>query len=84
MNRRPYILLAVALVIAMSRPATAQEKSAPSDLPDAPAPKQAPNDTTQKQDKNIFATPLGLITRRSYVYPELATTPGTANLQGEI
>ena len=76
MNRRTYVLLAAAIVIVMSRPAMAQEKPAPANLPDAPAPKQDQNDTTQKQDKNIFATPLGLITKRSYVYPELATTSG--------
>jgi hypothetical protein len=75
MNRRAQVMLA-AMILLTSRVATAQEKAAPANLPDAPAPKQSQNDTTQKQDKNIFATPLGLITRRSYVYPELATTPG--------
>src|SRR5580704_13219755 len=76
MNRRTYVVLEAAIMIVMSRAAAAQEKPPPANLPDAPTPKQDQNDTTQKQDKNIFATPLGLITRRSYVYPELATTPG--------
>jgi hypothetical protein len=76
MNRRAQIALAAAMAIAAGRAATAQDKPAPASLPDSPTPKQDQNDTTQKQDKNIFATPLGLITRRSYVYPELATTPG--------
>ncbi len=69
-------MVLAALAILTSRAAIAQEKPAPASLPDAPTPKQAQNDTTQKQDKNIFATPLGLITKRSFVYPELATTPG--------
>jgi hypothetical protein len=76
MNRRIHGMLAAAMVLLTSRAAIAQNKPAPANLPDAPAPKQDQNDATQKQDKNIFATPLGLITKRSYVYPELATTPG--------
>ncbi|MGB6900762.1 MAG: hypothetical protein WBE12_19355, partial [Candidatus Acidiferrum sp.] len=34
------------------------------------------NGAAQKQDTGVTATPLGLITRKSYFYPELATTPG--------
>jgi hypothetical protein len=75
MNRRIQVMLAAAFILS-SRATIAQEKPAPANLPDAPTPKQGQNDTTQKQDKNIFATPFGLITKRSYVYPELATTPG--------
>src|SRR5271155_3946339 len=69
-------LLAVALILSGSARVTAQEKPPPPSLPDAPAPKQDQNDAAQKPEKNVFATPLGLITRKSYVYPELATTPG--------
>ncbi|MGB9463829.1 MAG: hypothetical protein WBR10_01830 [Candidatus Acidiferrum sp.] len=76
MKRRTQVLLTAALALFAGREATAQEKPAPANLPDAPKPKPDPSDVGQKQDKNIFATPLGLITRKSYVYPELATSPG--------
>jgi hypothetical protein len=69
-------LLAVSLTLSGCAEVMAQEKPPPANLPDAPAPKQDQNDAAQKPEKNVFATPLGLITRKSYVYPELATTPG--------
>jgi hypothetical protein len=76
MNLRTQVVLAATMILVTSRAVPAQDKPAPAGLPDAPTPKQDQNDTAQKPDKNIFATPLGLITKRSYVYPELATTPG--------
>jgi hypothetical protein len=50
-------------------------------LPDAPQPKQAQadqNQANQNQQKssNPLAAPIGLIAKRSYVFPEIAYTPG--------
>ncbi len=76
MNSRTQILLATALTLFVSQKAMAQQKPERADLPDAPAPKQSQHATAQKQQKNAWQTPLGLITRKSYFYPELATAPG--------
>ena len=75
---RNQLVLASALVALMSQAAAAQQRSAWTALPDAPVPKQDANAPVQKgkQDKSVWQTSLGLITRRSYVYPELARTPG--------
>ncbi len=54
----------------------AQEQRASANLPDAPVPHQDQTQAAQKPGKNVFSTPMGMITRKSYVYPELATTPG--------
>jgi hypothetical protein len=79
MNRQIPVLLSTAamMMTMMSQPATAQDKPDRSNLPDAPAPKQDPNGAPQKQDKNTWQTPMGLITKKSFFYPELATTPGS-------
>lgn len=71
------VLLAVALGLIACQSAFAQQKPNGGDLPDSPAPKQAPESSSQTQEKSPLATPLGLITRRSYFYPEIATTPGS-------
>jgi hypothetical protein len=76
MHIRSQVLLA-ALTLFASQGAMAQQKPDAATLPDAPAPKQDQNDAAQKQDKNIWQTPMGLITRKSFFYPELATTPGS-------
>ncbi|MGB7281352.1 MAG: hypothetical protein WBE13_03735 [Candidatus Acidiferrum sp.] len=76
MNRRTLVLVAMAVAFFVSQATMAQQKAERADLPDAPAPKQDQNGPAQKQDKDVMATPLGLIARKSYVYPELATTPG--------
>ncbi len=76
MNLPTKVLLAVALALLVSRETMAQQQPAPANLPDTPAPKQDQNGAAQKQDTGVTATPLGLITRKSYFYPELATTPG--------
>jgi hypothetical protein len=75
MKRRTYVLLAAAMVIFASRATMAQEKPDRANVPDAPAPKQDQNAAAQKPDKNTWQTPMGLITRKSFFYPELATTP---------
>ncbi len=68
--------LAVALTLFGSAEAMAQEKSAAANLPDAPLPKRDQTQATQKPGKGGFSTSMGIIARKSYVYPELATTPG--------
>lgn len=75
MNLRTQVLLA-ALTLFASQKAMAQQKPDPATLPDAPAPKQDQQDPSQKQQKNIWQSPMGLIARKSFFYPELATTPG--------
>lgn len=69
MLRRARILLSCAAVLLATGLATAQQKP---DLPDAPKPQ--PNQTKSNEGRNPFAAPIGLIAKRSYVYPELATT----------
>ena len=76
MHIRSQVLLA-ALTLFASHEAMAQQKPDAATLPDAPAPKQDQKDAARKQDKNIWQTPMGLITRKSFFYPELATTPGS-------
>jgi hypothetical protein len=73
---KAHILIAGAAFFLAGPVTQAQQNPDKSNLPDAPKPQQNPNGPNQDQQKNILATPLGLITRRSYVYPELATTPG--------
>lgn len=60
----------------ISEDVAAQQRLEPATLPDAPKPQQSANPGVQKQDKSVWQTSVGLITRRSYVYPELARTPG--------
>jgi hypothetical protein len=71
------LVLATALALMMGRAAMAQDKSDRTNLPDAPAPKQDQTNAAQKPDKNTRQTPMGLIARRSFFYPELATSPGS-------
>jgi hypothetical protein len=77
MNTRIQVLLAAALMLLMSRATMAQDKPDRANLPDAPAPKQDQTCTAQKPEKNTRQTAMGLIARRSFFYPELATTPGS-------
>lgn len=60
----------------MSGGAAAQQKPEPATLPDAPKPQQDANHRVQKQDRHLLQSSLGLVARRSYVYPELARTSG--------
>jgi hypothetical protein len=46
------------------------------DLPDPPKPQQNPNAQDQNQQKNPMANPFGLIAKKSYFYPDIATTSG--------
>ncbi|MGC1621101.1 MAG: hypothetical protein WA765_21615 [Candidatus Acidiferrum sp.] len=75
-NMRPQVLLATALLLFVGRETLAQQKPERADLPDTPAPKQSENGAAQKQEKSVWQDSLGLITRKSYFYPDLATSPG--------
>ena len=73
MTKRTPLLLVGALALALGGTAQAQDQQKPASPPDSPTPKQ--NQGGQNEAKNPFAAPIGLIARRSYVYPELATSP---------
>jgi hypothetical protein len=70
-------LLATAVLFLLGPTAMAQIQPDRSNLPDAPAPKQDQTNPAQKPDKNTRQTPMGLIAKKSFFYPELATTPGS-------
>jgi len=74
MKSAAQFFLAGVLCLVLAGAAAAQQKQATPTLPDTP--KAKPNQSDQNQGKNPFAASLGLVAKRSYVYPELATTPG--------
>jgi hypothetical protein len=77
MKRKTGALLASALVILLHQAAMAQQKTEPAALPDSPAPKQQPERSAQNApEKSGGQSPLGLIARRSWFYPDLARTSG--------
>jgi hypothetical protein len=63
---------AVILFLAFPVVLRAQQQPTPSNLPDNPAPKPA----AQNPQKNLLQDSLGIMVRRSYFYPDLASTPG--------
>ena len=71
--------LAAAMLSLLGCTTMAQIQQDRANLPDAPTPKQDQTNPAQKpdKDKNSWSTPMGLINRRSYFYPELATSPGS-------
>jgi hypothetical protein len=73
MAKRTHVLLAV-LALLSGRAATAQQAPGPAELPDTPKPKQEQDG--RNEGKSPLSAPIGIIAKRSYVYPELATTPG--------
>ncbi|HTQ59769.1 MAG TPA: hypothetical protein VMI32_06080 [Candidatus Solibacter sp.] len=75
MSLRIQVLL-TGLALLCGPNAMAQQKPEPASLPDTPAPKQSAKDAARKQQKGVWQTPLGLIARKSYFYPDLATSPG--------
>jgi hypothetical protein len=77
MTKRIQVLLAAAAFLLISRATMAQAQPDRANLPDAPAAKQDQTGAAQKPDKNTWPTPMGLITKKSFFYPELATTPGS-------
>lgn len=76
MTPKAKIFLTSVMVALTSHVAMAQKNPDKSSLPDAPIAKQNPNGSDQDQQKNPLASSLGLIAKRSWVYPELATTAG--------
>jgi hypothetical protein len=76
MTLRTQLILASAAIVFASCVAKAQENPDKSNLPDAPKAQQNPATTDQNQQKNPLSTSLGLIARKSYVYPDLATSSG--------
>lgn len=74
MTPRARFFLAPLLTLILAGVARTQEPQQSADKPDSPQPK--PQQTVRNQAQRPFATPIGLIARRSYVYPELATSPG--------
>jgi hypothetical protein len=74
MKKTAHALGAGALSIVVCGAALAQQSPEKATPPDAPKPKQGQGE--QDKSKSPLEAPIGLIARRSYVYPELATTPG--------
>jgi hypothetical protein len=69
------------LCLAIAWPAFGQRKMDSSELPDFPEPKQAQqpqqqDQAGQSQPKSPIASSIGLIAKRSYVFPDIAFTPG--------
>ena len=77
MKKPTKALLATAVFFLLGPTTMAQVQPDRSNLPDAPAPKQDQTNPAQKPDKNTRQTPMGLIAKKSFFYPELATTPGS-------
>jgi hypothetical protein len=73
---RAHILLAGAIILLATGAAKAQQNPDKPGLPDAPKAQQNPNGPDQNQQKNPLSNPIGLIARKSYVYPDLATSSG--------
>jgi hypothetical protein len=73
---RAQLLLAGAAIFLTSCAASAQQTPDKPNLPDAPKPQQNPDASGQNQQKNPLSNPIGLIARKSYVYPDLATSAG--------
>jgi len=72
MRRRTQLFLSLFLALFRACAAFAQQPS--SALPESPQPKQDP--TVQSQPKSPLTASLGLIAKRSYVFPDIAFTPG--------
>lgn len=78
MKIKTHALLASALVFLIGQAAAAQQKADPANLPDSPAPKQQPDSSRQQpQEKSGASSPLELIARRSWFYPDIARTSGS-------
>lgn len=75
MRRNLFVVHAVALLLISCGLARAQQKAEPANLPDTPKPKQEASGP-QAPKKGSSANPLRFIARRSFFYPELATSPG--------
>jgi hypothetical protein len=69
-------VLAVAIALFFCGGAAAHQNPDRASLPDSPVPKQDQGTAAHKKQKNVWQSPIGLIARKSYFYPELATTAG--------
>jgi hypothetical protein len=76
MATRAVLAGAVILFLAFPGVLQGQQQPRPSTLPDTPAPKQSEAVSPQKPEKKLWHAPLGMMVRRSFFYPDLATTPG--------
>jgi hypothetical protein len=76
MRSPTHALLAVAIVLFFGGGAAGHQNPDRASLPDSPAPKQDQDMSAHKEQKNIWQSPIGLVTRKSYFYPELAATKG--------
>jgi hypothetical protein len=63
----------IGLMMAVAATAQAQQAPKPSDLPDAPAPKQ---EAAPQKRQNPFNTTIEVLERRSIFFPSIATTKG--------
>jgi hypothetical protein len=69
-------LLAGLLCFGFVHPSFAQRKIDSSELPDAPLPKQGAQPQQSQSDQGQPKNPIGLIAKRSWVFPDIAFTPG--------
>jgi len=76
MVTRALLYSAVSLFLAFPGVLRAQQPPAPSNLPDTPAPKQSDTGSGQNSQKSLLQDSIGIMVRRSYFYPNLASTPG--------
>ena len=70
-HTKPALCLSVLLLVAAGR-ATAQQESKPKELPDAPVAKQ---ESQPQQRENFLHSTIVTLSRRSIVFPEIATDP---------
>src|SRR6267143_777673 len=68
---KPALCLSVLLLVAVDA-TTAQQDPKPRELPDAPAPKQ---ESKPQQRENFLHSTIVTLSRRSVVFPEIATNP---------
>lgn len=70
------IVIAILLLLGGSEVAIAQRQASVADLPDAPTPKLDTGEAQQKAQKGTFSNTIGLLSRRSVFFPELAYQKG--------
>lgn len=76
MRRKLCLPHVVAMLLISCCTARAHQNPEPANLPDTPAPKQTASGAPQEHKKGKSQNPLQYVTRRSFFYPELATSPG--------
>ena len=76
MRSPTHALLAVAIVLFFCSGAAGHQNPDRANLPDSPVPKQDQDKSAHKKQKNIWQSPIGLVARKSYFYPELAANKG--------